>query len=103
MVPLLHLAIERNLRATFAAHVLDLFGAAHEARPVRVPETGETLTPREVEVLRLISAGAGNREIAEELVLSIHTVKRHVAHVLRKLGVSSRTQAAARARELGVV
>jgi LuxR family transcriptional regulator, maltose regulon positive regulatory protein len=103
MVPLLRLAIERDLRATFAAHVLDLFGVAHEVRPMHVPETGETLTRREVEVLRLISAGAANKEIAEELVLSIHTVKRHVAHVLRKLDVSSRTQAAARARELGVI
>jgi ATP/maltotriose-dependent transcriptional regulator MalT len=69
---------------------------------VTVPETGETLTSRETEVLILISSGASNQQIAEELVLSIHTVKRHVVHILRKLGVSSRTQAAARARELGV-
>jgi len=70
---------------------------------VTVPETGETLTSREVEVLILISAGASNQQISEELFLSIHTVKRHVVHILRKLGVSSRTQSAARARELGVL
>src|SRR5215217_344008 len=70
---------------------------------VTVPETGETLTSREVEVLILISAGASNQQISEELFLSIHTVKRHVVHILRKLGVSSRTQAATRARELGVL
>ena len=70
---------------------------------VTVPETGETLTSREVEVLILISSGASNQQISEELVLSIHTVKRHVVHILGKLGVSSRTQAAARARELGVL
>src|SRR5215207_1666411 len=70
---------------------------------VTVPETGETLTSREVEVLILISSGASNQQISEELFLSIHTVKRHVVHILRKLGVSSRTQSAARARELGVL
>jgi non-specific serine/threonine protein kinase len=70
---------------------------------VTVPETGETLTSREVEVLILISSGASNQQISEELVLSIHTVKSHVVHILRKLGVSSRTQAAARVRELGVL
>jgi len=70
---------------------------------VTVPETGETLTSREVEVLILISSGASNQQISEELFLSIHTVKRHVVHILRKLGVSSRTQAATRARELGVL
>jgi ATP/maltotriose-dependent transcriptional regulator MalT len=69
---------------------------------VTVAETGETLTSREVEVLILISSGASNQQISEELVLSIHTVKRHVVNILRKLGVSSRTQAAACARELGV-
>jgi DNA-binding NarL/FixJ family response regulator len=63
----------------------------------------EILTPREVEVLRLISSGASNQLIAQELVLSPHTVKRHVANILSKLGVSSRTQAATRAHELNLV
>lgn len=68
-----------------------------------VPQTGQTLTAREVEVLRLISSGDSNQEIVEELNLSIHTVKRHVANILRKLDVPSRTRAAARARDLGVI
>jgi DNA-binding NarL/FixJ family response regulator len=68
-----------------------------------VVQTGETLTAREVEVLRLIGVGAGNKDIAEELVISLHTVKRHVANILRKLGVRTRTQAAARAREMRLV
>ncbi len=103
MVPLLRLAVERGVHGGFAARVLELFDAQQGERPARVPETGEILTPREVEILRLISAGATNRQIAEQLVVSIHTVKIHVAHILRKLGVSSRTHAAARARELGVL
>jgi ATP/maltotriose-dependent transcriptional regulator MalT len=102
VVPALRLAVERGVHAPFAAHLLDLLGVGEEPRPVLVPETGETLTPREVEVLRLIATGASNRAIAEQLVISEHTVKRHVSHILRKLDVSSRTQAAACARQLGV-
>lgn len=103
IVPALRLAAERGVHTTYAAYLLDLLGAGVEPRPVRVPETGETLTRREVEVLRLMTAGAGNREIAEQLVISQTTVKTHVSRILRKLNVSSRTQAAARARGLRVV
>jgi DNA-binding CsgD family transcriptional regulator len=69
---------------------------------LHVSEAGETLSPREVEVLRLIAGGANNAEIAEQLVISVHTVKTHVAHILAKLNVASRTAAAAVARELGL-
>jgi len=99
-VPVLRLAMERGVHAAFAAHLLDILGAGIEPRPVYVPETGETLTPREVEVLRLLAAGASNRAIAEQLVISEGTVKSHVHRILRKLNVTSRTQAAARARDL---
>jgi LuxR family transcriptional regulator, maltose regulon positive regulatory protein len=58
------------------------------------------LTERELEVLRLLAAGASNKDIAEALVISMATVKSHVSHILSKLNVSSRGQAAARAREL---
>jgi LuxR family transcriptional regulator, maltose regulon positive regulatory protein len=60
------------------------------------------LTPREREVLGLLAEGLTNREIAERLVLSEHTVHRHVAHVLAKLGVPSRAAAAARAARAGM-
>jgi DNA-binding NarL/FixJ family response regulator len=55
--------------------------------------TGE-LTPREVEVLRLVGAGRSNKEIAAELGISERTARTHVSNILRKLGLSSRTQAA---------
>jgi predicted ATPase/DNA-binding NarL/FixJ family response regulator/DNA-binding XRE family transcriptional regulator len=67
-----------------------------------VAATGETLSPREVEVLRLLIAGARNQAIADRLIISPHTVKRHIASILQKLGVPSRTQAALRGRALGL-
>jgi LuxR family maltose regulon positive regulatory protein len=60
----------------------------------------EPLTPREIEVLELLAAGLTNREIADRLVISAETVKKHTGNIYGKLGVSNRTEAAARAREL---
>jgi DNA-binding CsgD family transcriptional regulator len=60
------------------------------------------LTPRELEVLQLLVAGKSNRQIAEELFISGKTASVHVTHVLAKLGVHSRLEAAARARKLGL-
>jgi DNA-binding NarL/FixJ family response regulator len=61
------------------------------------------LSSREREVLQLLTQGQTNREIAENLVVSVSTIKVHVEHILAKLGVSDRTQAAVRAIELGLV
>ena len=60
------------------------------------------LTPRETEVLGRLAAGETNRQIAQGLHLSLSTVKRHLEHILAKLGVSDRTQAAVKAIELGL-
>jgi LuxR family maltose regulon positive regulatory protein len=68
-----------------------------------VPGLVEALTDRQLDVLRLLAAGLTNAQIATELVVSLHTVKKHVTHVLRKLGAGNRTAAVARARELGLV
>ena len=67
------------------------------------PLDGSPLTPRETEVLRLVAAGLTNREVATSLLLSEHTVHRHVANVLRKLGQSSRTAATAQATRAGLI
>lgn len=61
------------------------------------------LTPRELEILEFIAVGLSNREIAERAFVSENTVKTHSSRVFEKLGVQRRTQAAQRARELGIV
>src|SRR5215207_35082 len=61
------------------------------------------LTPRELEVLELMKLGLTNRQIAQELVISIGTAKNHVEHIIAKLGVSDRTQAVVKALELGML
>ena len=61
------------------------------------------LSPREVEVVRLLACGACNKDIARALGVAEGTVKNHVTNVLAKLGVDDRTQAALRARDLGLV
>jgi DNA-binding CsgD family transcriptional regulator len=63
----------------------------------------EPLTARELAVLRLIAAGRSNREIADELFLAVNTVRSYSQHLYGKLGVGSRTQAIARARELDLL
>ena len=77
-----------------------LAGFLDDAAPIEA--NGDSpLTRRETEVLRLVAAGLSNREIASSLVLSEHTVHRHVANILRKLTQSSRAAAAAHATRVG--
>jgi LuxR family maltose regulon positive regulatory protein len=66
-------------------------------------ELVEPLSKRELEVLHLIREGLSNQEIAERLVVTLHTVKKHSSNIYAKLGVSSRTQAIARARQLKLI
>lgn len=102
MIPLLRLAVKNKLPAS-TENILQILEDQQSNRPVPVPTTGETLSPREMEVLRLIARGATNRDIADQLVISEPTVKSHVTSILRKLNVKSRTQAVASARELRLI
>jgi DNA-binding NarL/FixJ family response regulator len=76
--------------------------AARTAALRGLPALAAGLTGREAEVLALVATGRTNREIAEELVLSHKTVARHLSNIFAKLGVTSRTQAAAWAYEHGL-
>ena len=87
-------AITRRLIAEFAR-----LRPRQQSRPDGLVE----LTPRETEILGLVAEGLSNREIAERLVLSDETVKTHVSHVLRKLGLRDRAQAVVVAYESGLV
>ena len=98
----------RRIDPGYLAAVLRACGPA-EAGPARrrgaaaQPGLAEPLTDRELEVLRLIAAGRSNQRIAHDLVVALDTVKKHVTHVLGKLGAANRTEAAARARQLGLI
>jgi DNA-binding NarL/FixJ family response regulator len=77
--------------------------AAKLMREMRAPERPEALTGRETEVLKFLARGWANKQIARELFVEEKTVKAHVSGILRKLGVSSRTQAALYAVRAGLV
>jgi LuxR family maltose regulon positive regulatory protein len=102
LIPLLELAVKEDVHGDFAQQILDLFPGYAKPRAITIPETGQTLTPREAEVLKLLMAGATNKEIAEQLVITPRTAKAHVSNIMRKLDVSSRTEAVARAHALSL-
>jgi LuxR family maltose regulon positive regulatory protein len=124
LVPLLRLAKAQGIATTYVTRLLDAFpeldketrrqgdkerGAYAEkvvsvSRGLPVPVSMvEALTPRELEVVRLLAAGLSNAEIAERLVITVGTTKRHVLHIYGKLDVRSRAQAIVKLRELGLV
>ena len=87
----------------YLARLQRAFGAGQLA-PDAVPAgIIDPLTSRELEVLAMLAAGRSNQAIAGELVVSLDTVKKHVGHVLAKLGAANRTEAVARARELSLI
>jgi LuxR family maltose regulon positive regulatory protein len=84
--------------------LLDAFSANYgESTRTKSGELLDPLTPRELEIMHLICKGYSNPEIASELVVSLNTIKKHTSNIYGKLGVSSRTQAIARAQQLNLL
>jgi DNA-binding NarL/FixJ family response regulator len=94
---------ESFLQPSIAGKVIAEFArlSPHLSSPVQ--PLVEPLSERELDILRLLSQGASNKEIADRLVITVGTVKNHVTSILTKLGVRDRTQAALKARELGLI
>jgi DNA-binding NarL/FixJ family response regulator len=95
--------LRRAIKAAAAGQVhLTPKAAARLVREVRAPDNPQSLTEREVDVLRLLAGGKANKEIAVALTIGEQTVKTHVSNILMKLGVQSRTQAALYAAQIGL-
>lgn len=99
-----------TLNQELAMRLLQRLSSEDEQRPASPPghtrplePLPEALTPRELEVLRLLAQGLTNRQISQELVVSAATVKVHIEHLISKLGASDRTQAAVRASRAGLL
>jgi LuxR family maltose regulon positive regulatory protein len=85
--------------AAFQQESMGQIPAGEQTKAQALPDS---LSQRELQVLQLIIQGASNQEIAQELVITYDTVKRHVSHIFSKLGVSNRVQAVRQARALGL-
>jgi DNA-binding NarL/FixJ family response regulator len=94
---------ESFLQPSVAAKLVVEFNRLSHARPPAGAKLVESLSQRECEVLRQLACGKSNKEIAVALNLAEGTVKNHMTNVLGKLGALDRTQAALKARELGVI
>jgi LuxR family transcriptional regulator, maltose regulon positive regulatory protein len=92
-----------RLLAAFEAEAQESAEEPHPPSPLSAQSLVEPLSQRELEVLELIAQGLSNREISERLFLAVITVKGHNRNIFRKLQVRRRTEAVARARELGLL
>ncbi len=88
------------IESTLATELLRQMAEEVERHPASTPEP---LTPREIEVLKLVTLGSTNRQIASRLIVAVGTVKVHVEHIMLKLGAADRTQAAVRGIEMGII
>jgi LuxR family maltose regulon positive regulatory protein len=104
MAQLLHEAAVRGMMPDYVSTLLSAFGTAKKSDTESPPQSLiEPLSPRELEVLELISQGLSNREIAGRLFVALTTVKGHNSRIFGKLQAHRRTEAVARARELGLL
>jgi DNA-binding NarL/FixJ family response regulator len=94
---------ESFLQPSVAAKVVSEFARLSELKRPRPQPLIEPLSERELEILSLVASGASNKEIAAALFIAEGTVKNHLTNILGKLGVRDRTQAALKAKELGII
>ncbi len=103
LVPILRTAVQKGITPEYAGRILTILGTNPKVTTTKVPALAEALSDREIQVLRLVTAGLSNREIAERLYITTGTAKTHLHNLCGKLGVRNRTEAAARARELDLL
>jgi LuxR family maltose regulon positive regulatory protein len=108
MAQLLSEAVARGIMPNYCGRLLAVFEAEgqkieHEPDPSPAQSLIDPLTNREIEILTLIAAGLKNKEIAEQLVISLNTVLYHIKNIYSKLGVNKRTLAIAKAKELNLI
>ncbi|MEW5868224.1 MAG: LuxR C-terminal-related transcriptional regulator [Chloroflexota bacterium] len=103
LVPLLRQVAARRGMPDYVRRILAVMVGETGGKPASLASLVEPLSERELEVLRLVTSGMSNREIAEQLVITTGTAKSHVHNLCGKLGVRNRTEAAMRAKELGLL
>jgi len=103
LLPLLRMAVQRGIAPEYAGRILEVMVKKAETTGADQSSLVEALSAREIEVLRLVTSGMSNREIAEQLIISTGTAKSHIHNLCGKLGVRNRTEAAIRGKELGLV
>jgi len=103
LLPLLQECAIRGIAPEYVGQILDGFRDGQNKGVSAASQLVEPLSERELEVLRLVTAGLSNREISATLVVSLGTAKTHIHHICGKLGVRNRTEAAMRAKELKLV
>jgi LuxR family maltose regulon positive regulatory protein len=111
MYELLQLAATQDICPAYTSRLLSAFPSiacpeqpvpTSQSRPILMPQM-EPLNQRELQIIRLMSARLSNREIAEELYLSVNTIKWYARTIYDKLGVASRREVAPRAKDLGIL
>ena len=94
---------EYFLLPSITSKVMAEFSRLSRMAPAHVQPLAEPLSPREMEILRMVATGASNRDIAEALVIAEGTVKNHLTNILGKLTAKDRMQAVLKAREFGLI
>jgi len=103
LAPLLKQLVGSNLDIDYLQLLVAAFETEKDARELSIISSIAPLTRREIEVLRLISDGLTNQEIANELYISLNTVKRHTSNIYRKFAVNNRREALTKSRKLNII